>query len=120
MAFLNAIAACYTCDMSIVSPLAPQQHITSSPDVCGGRPCIAGTRIRVQDIYAWHELQGLSPDQIVHEFPQLTLADVYAALSYFWDHREAMLARIEADRQVVEESKQRNAPRLQEKSRAMR
>ena len=106
--------------MSLAPPSAPQQHITSSPDVCGGRPCIAGTRIRVQDIYAWHELQGLSPDQIVHEFPQLTLADVYAALSYFWEQREAMLAQLEADRQAVEKWKQENPSLLQEKLRAMR
>ena len=55
------------------------------PDVLGGKPCIAGTRIRVQDIYQWHELQGKSPDEIVSSFPQLTMADVYAALAYFWD-----------------------------------
>ena len=98
-------AACYTPFMSTLSTATPRGHITASPDVCGGRPCIAGTRIRVHDIYVWHELQGLSPDQIVHEFSQLTLADVYAALSYFWDHRDAMLAQIEADRHEVEQVK---------------
>ena len=61
-------------------------RITSTPDVCGGKPCIAGTRIRVQDVYVWHELQGVSADELVSRFPHLTMADVYAALSY-WDHR---------------------------------
>ena len=98
----------------------PQQHISSSPDICGGRPVIAGTRIRVHDIYVWHELQGLSPDQIVHEFPQLTLADVYAALSYFWENRDTLLAQMEADRKIAKVSKQQHAPLLQEKLRAMR
>ena len=65
-------------------------HIECKPSVCGGKPCIAGTRIRVQDIYDWHEREGFSPDEIVTKFPQLTLADVYAALSYYWDHREAI------------------------------
>ena len=37
-------------------------HIEIKPGVCGGRPCVAGTRIRVQDIRAWHELQGLTPE----------------------------------------------------------
>ena len=34
------------------------QHITKTPGVCGGRPCIAGHRIRVQDIVVWHEMRG--------------------------------------------------------------
>jgi uncharacterized protein (DUF433 family) len=106
--------------MSTISTEAPKQHITCTPGVCGGRPCIAGTRIRVQDIYAWHELQALSPDQIVHDFPQLTLADVYAALSYFWDHRDAMLAQMDADRRLVDDMKRQNRSLLQEKLQGMR
>ena len=65
-------------------------HIETKPGVCGGKPCIAGTRIRVQDVRVWHELQGLTPDEIVAQFPQLTLADVHAALTYYHDHREEL------------------------------
>jgi uncharacterized protein (DUF433 family) len=61
-------------------------HIEKNPGVCGGKACVAGTRIRVQDIYVWHELRGQSPDEIVTNFPQLTLADVHSALAYYWDH----------------------------------
>lgn len=64
------------------------QHITKTPGVCGGRPCIAGHRIRVQDIVVWHEMRGYSPDEILDFFPGITLADVYAALAYYHDHRE--------------------------------
>jgi uncharacterized protein (DUF433 family) len=67
-------------------------HIDSHPEKCGGRPCIAGTRIRVQDIYIWHELRGQSPAEIVADFPQLSLAQVYAALSYYHDHRDEIQA----------------------------
>ena len=42
----------------------------------------------MQDLVSWHETDGFSPDEIVSRFPQLTLADVYAALSYYWDHRD--------------------------------
>ena len=45
-------------------------------------------RIRVQDIVVWHEKRGYSPDEIVDFFPGITLADVYAALAYYFDHRE--------------------------------
>ncbi len=68
--------------------LVTKQHIESRPGVCGGKPCVAGTRIRVQDIYVWHEVQARTPEEIVHDFPQLTLADVHAALAYYFDHRE--------------------------------
>lgn len=88
--------------MSFVHPSPPQkQHITQTAGVCGGKPCIAGSRIRVLDIYLWHERQGQSPDEIVTQFPQLTLADVYAALSYFWDHHAEMLADIQRDEALI-------------------
>jgi uncharacterized protein (DUF433 family) len=64
------------------------KHIEKTPGVCGGRACIAGHRIRVQDIVAWHERRGYSPDEIVDLFPGITLADVYAALAYYFDNRQ--------------------------------
>ncbi len=78
-------------------------HIETDPAVCGGRPCITGTRIRVQDIYSWHEHEGVSPDEIVSRFPQLSLADVYSALAYYWDHREEIERQIQEDRALVAE-----------------
>src|SRR3954469_24355868 len=92
-----------------------RQHITSTPGVCGGRPCIAGHRIRVQDIYAWHELQGRSPDEIVSSFPQITLADVYAALSYFWDNRDEILSQMKQQDHVVEQMRMNNPSKLMER-----
>lgn len=80
-------------------------HITRTPGVCGGKPCIAGSRIRVQDVYVWHELEGRSPDEIVSSFPQLTLADVYAALAYFWDHRDEILSQMREQDRLVQELK---------------
>jgi uncharacterized protein DUF433 len=50
-----------------------------------------------------HERQGMSPEEIVSEFLHLTLADVYAALAYYHDHREAINAEIAADRAWYEE-----------------
>jgi len=38
-------------------------HLTTDPEVCHGRPCIAGTRVRVMDVVAAHE-QGISPDEL--------------------------------------------------------
>lgn len=85
-------------------------HIESKPGVCGGRPCVAGTRIRVLDVYVWHELQSLSADEIVSRYPSLTKADVYAALSFFWDHREQILQQMQDESDFVEQMKAKYGP----------
>lgn len=69
------------------------EHIQKTADVCGGKACVAGRRIRVVDIVALHEHRGFSPDEIVAMFRDITLADVHAALAYYFDHQ----AEIEAD-----------------------
>ena len=62
------------------------QHIEVTPGVLGGKPRIAGRRIAVQTVVIWHERMGLSADEIATEH-SLSLADVYAALAYYYDHR---------------------------------
>ena len=62
------------------------QHIEITPGICGGRPRITGHRIRVQDVAVWHEQMGMSADEIVSRYPNITLSDVYAALAYDRDH----------------------------------
>lgn len=85
-------------------------HIESTPEVCGGRPRVAGTRIRVQDVYVWHELQGRSPDDIVASFPSLTLGDVHAALAYYFDHRDEIASHIRADADFVQQLRSEIGP----------
>jgi uncharacterized protein (DUF433 family) len=87
-------------------------HIESKPEACGGRACIAGTRIRVQDVYGWHEKEGISPDEIVSRFPQLTLADVHAALAFYWDHREEIERQMREDDELVTEMKRQVPSKL--------
>lgn len=94
---------------------AKVEHVVSKPDVCGGKPCIAGTRIRVQDVYVWHELQGLSADEIVSRFPHLKMADVYAALSYYWDHRDEIQRHMREESDFVEQMKRKHPSPLREK-----
>lgn len=78
------------------------RHIESSPDLSSGRPRIAGTRVRVQDIVACHEFQGMTPDEIVAGYPHVTLADVYAALAYYHDHRDEIRGHMKDDESFVE------------------
>jgi len=60
----------------------------------------------------------MSPEEIVSEYPHLTLAGIYAALAYYHDHREDINADIRAERDWYEEMKSKYPSRLQEKLKA--
>lgn len=79
-----------------------QQHIEIVEGARGPKARVAGHRIRVQDIAILHEKLGLSPDEIVDQYPTITLADVYAALAYYWDHRDEIEQAIADERAYVE------------------
>ena len=49
--------------------------------ICGGKPCIRGTRIYIAIILDGLA-EGLTPEQIMDHYPQLTLEDIRAALAY--------------------------------------
>jgi uncharacterized protein (DUF433 family) len=91
--------------MSIAPIAQPRQHITSTPGVCGGKPCIAGTRVRVWDIAVLAQA-GESPDEVLTHFPHLTLSDVHAALAYYYDNREAIDEQAQQDEGFVQELRQ--------------
>jgi uncharacterized protein (DUF433 family) len=76
-------------------------HIELTPSTAGDKPRIRGRRILVQDIAIWHERLGKSADEIAAEY-DLTLSDVYAALAYYFDHRQEIDARITEDRAFVQ------------------
>ena len=78
-----------------------EHHIVLTPGTCGGKPRIAGRRITVQNIVIWHERMGMTADEISAEY-DLPLADVYAALTYYFDHREATDQAIADDAAFVE------------------
>jgi uncharacterized protein (DUF433 family) len=96
-----------------------REHIVSTPDTCGGKPRIAGSRIRVKDVVILHDRQGMAPAEIVSKWPHLTLASIYAALAYYRDHREEINAEIAADQSWYEEQKARSPSLLQEKLRRL-
>ncbi|MEA3642164.1 MAG: DUF433 domain-containing protein [Lamprobacter sp.] len=56
-------------------------RITVNPEVCGGRPCIRGQRVRVKDILDMLAA-GASREQILEDYPYLEDGDISAALSY--------------------------------------
>lgn len=56
-------------------------RITTNPDLCGGRPCIRGMRIRVVDVLDLLAA-GESPAEILAAYPYLEQADITASLRY--------------------------------------
>ncbi len=70
--------------------------IITSPDIRGERPCIAGTGVTVQRVVSWYKL-GFSPEDIAAEIEHLTLAQIYAALTYYHANRDKIEAQLAAD-----------------------
>jgi uncharacterized protein (DUF433 family) len=62
------------------------RHIVATPGTLGGKARIGGRRISVEDIAIWHVRLGKSVDEISAEY-DLSLAEVHAALAYYYDHQ---------------------------------
>ena len=80
--------------------------IVATPGVLGGRPSVDGTRISVQRIAAWYKT-GLNAEEIVDRLENLTLAQAYAALTYYHansEEIEAYLASEKADFERLSQS----------------
>jgi uncharacterized protein (DUF433 family) len=92
-----------------------REHIQIVQGARGPKPRIVGSRIRVQDITISHEQLRMFAAEIVRELPSITLADVYAALAYYWDHREEIEGVMAAERAYVEAFRRQYPGRLQER-----
>src|ERR1700681_4272034 len=84
--------------------------IVKTPGVCSGQPRIAGTRIKVKHVYTWVERMGMTPAWVVAEYPHLTMAQVHAALAYYWSHRDEIQQDIENEGKLVAELKAKAGP----------
>jgi len=58
-----------------------QSRITIEPGKRGGKPCIRGMRITVYDVLDWLA-QGMSEQQIIEDYPELTVEDIRACLAF--------------------------------------
>ena len=87
------------------------RYIEIRPDVAGGKPKITGHRITVQSIVIWHEWMGHTADDIATEY-DLTLAEIYAALAYYYDNRQAIDESIKAGHAFVKKKKKKTPSKL--------
>ena len=83
--------------------------LVTTPDVCGGRVRIDGTRITVHRIATLYK-QGQSAEDIWQTYPHLSLGQIYAALAYYHANREEIESALAAaDAQYDELRRQESA-----------
>ena len=82
--------------MTTIATVDIGAFISTSPKIRNGRPLINGTGVTVQRVVGWYKL-GRTPEEIVETFGHLTLAQVYAALSYYHANQELIDAQMMAD-----------------------
>lgn len=89
-------------------------HITKDPEICGGKACIDGTRISVADIVCLLE-EGYTPERMRDVFATatpLTLSQVHAALTYYYDHKEEIETSFAEDEKIAAEHDRKRAEYL--------
>lgn len=90
-----------------MGPEATEQiYIVQDSGICGGKPQIKGTRIKVQHIAVEYEYMGWTPDAICDAHPHLTLAQVHSALAYYYDHKSQIDADMRAEEEFVAQLRQ--------------
>jgi len=93
-------------------------HIEFSADTRGGKPRIAGTRITVADVVLMHRRLDRALEEIAgtHDLP---LAAVYAAMAYYYDHKNEIDQSLDEEEALAEAFKRDNPSRLREKLEAL-
>lgn len=84
--------------------------IEQSPDIRGGKPCLSGTGVTVHRIVGWYKL-GLAPEEILERMghPTLTLAHIFAALTYYQANQGAIEAEIASEEAEAEQFMQHHS-----------
>ena len=82
--------------------------LARSPDICGGRIRIDGTRITVHRIATLYK-QGQGPEDIAQTYPHLSLGHVYAALAYYHANRREIESELTAADALYDELKRQGS-----------
>ena len=77
-------------------------YIVKDEGICGGKPRIEGTRMKVQHIALEYVHMGLSVDEICKSHPQLNREQIHAALSHYYEHQEEIEGDIRESREYAE------------------
>jgi uncharacterized protein (DUF433 family) len=77
-------------------------YVTQKKGVCDGKPVIAGTRIKVEQIVVEYERLGWSPDEVIQAHPHLTLAQIHDALSYYYENAAEINAALRDGESLID------------------
>jgi uncharacterized protein (DUF433 family) len=81
--------------------------INRRPGLHGGRPCVAGTGVTVRRIAVLHNM-GETPEEIAANYGHLSLAQVHAALTYYYANKAELDADLEAEEREYDELAKQN------------
>ncbi|MEE3718400.1 DUF433 domain-containing protein [Tumidithrix elongata RA019] len=96
-----------------------KEYIEVIADVRGGKPCISGTRIAVEDVALMHLKMNYSLAEIAGKY-DLKIASVYAAIAYYFDHREEIDRRSQEEELLVIGLQQSYPSQLKERLKVLR
>jgi uncharacterized protein (DUF433 family) len=94
-------------------------QIVKTPGVRGGKARIEGTRSCVLDVAFFHKA-GLTPEQIQGHYADLNLAQIHAALAYYYANTGEIEAELAAEEQAAEDFEREKAEALAERARRTR
>jgi uncharacterized protein (DUF433 family) len=93
-------------------------HIEITPGTRGGKPRISGTRITVADVVLMHRRLGRALEEIAGTY-DLSLAAVYAAMAYYYDHKDEIDQSLDQEEALAEAFRNNNPSRLRAKLEAL-
>lgn len=99
--------------------VALDRYIVTTPDIRGGKPHVAASRITVAEIVLMYLQLGQSLEEIAGRY-DLSLASVYAAMAYYYNHQATINDTIAQDRAAAEAFRSNNASPLQAKLQSLK
>lgn len=97
-------------EMDLPIVLVPHPHIRVDPNVLGGSPHVADSRVPVRRLWAFYR-NGTSAEKLLKRFPQLPPAAVFDALAFAFDNPEVMDADIAREQDMLKRASQRGPAR---------
>jgi len=97
--------------MATAAKVTTYPHITKTTGVCGGQPTIDNTRVRVKNVVALLQ-EGKTPEEMLVQYPDLALAQIHAALLYYYDHPAEIEAALKEEEEWEGRHEQMKAEHL--------
>lgn len=88
-------------DGSLPPIKVPHPHVEVRADVLGGSPVVAGTRVPVRRLWAWHR-RGATVETLVKRYPKLGWAKVLGALAFAYDNEDLVEADLARERALLD------------------